>query len=1056
MPLSTILQRNASADIPDQILERVFLVLGILIQDWWWNCDLAVWTQLFMLCGATFGGIKGGKGKAKERDNETKEAAVKCLLQLVHPRPDGAARQKDIISNAQTAKFTPVLGQTVDSLLAVAETNALTLQMASLETLHHLVVLFIPRSLSPTVLPGIVSTSCKVALGTSSKKGWSNGEVVASALLVLQDIIVSAIADDVCTQAGAIRSIGTLEDLLVDDDRNNNAKDEGTQPAYAVRRSPSWLQGTASQLHIAMNSISSLVSHPTASALAGLTTFSHAILDATPNTLPQSQPLLLAWLLRLCVSDYPSVKFQAHTSITSLLSPKSKSRTHIQDALVGVLNDSFAALPRLIVSGAEARIEHVAGMVEAACSLALVDQMGLGSLLSGIGHLLGPSGGVEKWGWNLLSVLRFHGPSIIMTSSTSVGQLHIENEAADVSHWASFPALSLENISTHGTSAALIKMLHSLGRAGGDNTLHSVEWFFNAGCKSDRAESVAALWLACRLLEGAGNLALELPFETSGAEVSQSPRLRKLVRGLCTSISEMWDELAELSTMSADTAPLEEAQQEVSSDIQHFKGVQQLADNLQIFSPSASSNPKASTSHPAIHRSLLLQLLSLSSGILQSRFPRTFIYTLYPILHSLVSPYSVLSATAIAALHFITVQTSYASPSNLLLSNFDYALDSVSRRLTRRWLDLDAPRVLVILVRLVGEDIVDRAGDVVEECFDRLDDYHGYSVLVERLTEVLSEVVKVIASGNVKPGEKERTPGVSERETDVEMYSLLLQWLQDRKESAQRDSGTSEYGPAPHEPWGPPRSDTTDPDEPEDENQNPDAAPVPTPIQTLTQQIVTRASYFLSHGSPVIKARILSLLAAAVPVLDASALMPAVQSAWPFILNRLADPETFVVSAAASLLESLSTVVGEFIFHKLWDDIWPRFSTILQKLELGDGQSALVRRGRGAVGTESAYTHSHRMYKSLMRTMTAAAQGVDPKDESIWEVIVAFRRFLHIEVHDELQAQARELYLALSIRNADSVWLALTGTFTDDLPDVRFLRESKWDGVANLEIILSA
>ncbi len=48
------------------------------------------------------------------------------------------------------------------------------------------------------------------------------------------------------------------------------------------------------------------------------------------------------------------------------------------------------------------------------------------------------------------------------------------------------------------------------------------------------------------------------------------------------------------------------------------------------------------------------------------------------------------------------------------------------------------------MVRLVGADIVDKAGDVVEECFDRLDEYHGYGVIVDGLIEVLAEVVKVI------------------------------------------------------------------------------------------------------------------------------------------------------------------------------------------------------------------------------------------------------------------------------------------------------------------------
>ncbi|KAH8814780.1 hypothetical protein DL96DRAFT_1685011 [Flagelloscypha sp. PMI_526] len=1041
LPLSTILQRNSAAHIPDRVLENILRVLEQLIEDWWAVCDEAIWTQLFMLCGATVGGLNSSKGKAKERDDETKLAAVRCILQLVHPRPDNMQRVQELVSCAQKSKFVPVLGQTIDSLLVVAESSTLALQLASLETIHHLVSLsFVPRSLSPTILPGVVSTTCKVALGTSSKKGWSNGDLVSRALRVLQDMIVSAIADDVCREEGAIRSIETLEDLvgLVQNEETPviSSKDGGVQPAYAVQRSASWLQGTSSQLHMAINSLSSLLSHPTPSALIALTKFAEIVAVATPTTLPQTQPLLLSWLLRLDVSDFPSVKLQARASLTSLLT--STTHSNIPDVLITLLNDNLAALPRLILSGADSRVVHVSSMIEATCLLATAGQKKeghiLGSLLGGIGHILGPAGGVEKWGWSLLSVLRLEGPSIVTTSAPA-GQLHLEDAETQENPWSAFPSLSLQNVSTHEGYSALV---------GQEASMLSTLW--SGSSKQDVGmiiqDSVAALWLSARLLEGTANISLELPFESSCSELFQSPRLRKLTRMLTSSIAELWDALAEMSAVPApESKPIEE-RDDLSKQVQHLKGIEQLDDNLRITRLFNSQEKKQPPAHPAIHRSLLLQLLALSCGIMQMKFTRTFIHSLYPILHSLISPYSVLSATALATLHFITVQTSYASPANLLLSNFDYALDSVSRRLTRRWLDLDAPKVLVVLVRLVGEDVVQRAGDVVEECFDRLDDYHGYSVLVDGLTEVLGEVVNVIAI-SVNSASEESKPAPPNKnldeEEDTEKYNGLLRWIRERKNPLIDQVETEEFGPTPQRPWG---QEKESEEQPEDADPDPDNPPPPTPTQTLTIQIVTRASYMLSHRSPVIKARVLSLLATSVPVLSPSSLMPAVNTIWPFILNRLSDPETFVVSAAASLLEAFATSVGDFIFHKLWDDVWPRFHTLLRKLEDADKQSALVRRGAG-IGTESAYTHSHRLYKAVLRTMTEAAKGVDPKDSSIWEVIMAFRRFLHSQVHEELQALARELYIALSIRNADAVWLALKGTFSHECGDqFSFMREA--------------
>lgn len=176
--------------------------------------------------------------------------------------------------------------------------------------------------------------------------------------------------------------------------------------------------------------------------------------------------------------------------------------------------------------------------------------------------------------------------------------------------------------------------------------------------------------------------------------------------------------------------------------------------------------------------------------------------------------------------------------------------------------------------------------------------------------------------------------------------------------------------------------------------------------------------------------------------------------AWPYVLNRLSDPEPFVISAAASLVEALVTHVGSFMFRRIWDDVWPRFRVMLNKLDAADASNALARRGPGSVGTESAYTHSHRLYRSLMKTMTAAVMGVDPQDSSIWQVLLAFRRFLHQHAHPELQESAIQLYKAISTNNEDAVWLALYSTLGKTGPTMTFLEETKWDIKRNVEVIL--
>jgi hypothetical protein len=373
-------------------------------------------------------------------------------------------------------------------------------------------------------------------------------------------------------------------------------------------------------------------------------------------------------------------------------------------------------------------------------------------------------------------------------------------------------------------------------------------------------------------------------------------------------------------------------------------------------------------------------------------------------------------------------------------------------------LDLDASKALVLLVRLVGKDVVLKAGDVVETCFDRLDEFHGYTVIVDGLVEVLNEVVRAVDFEDEHPRNvTEVLPTPYLPAQDADRFRGLLEWFPRRRDWAEDDE--TDYGPAPQQAWGnqlqDPEGDLTADTSPV-QDPGPDPEAPMTPTQTLTRQIVVRSIFFLTHGTASIRARIINLLAMSVPVLPASALMPSVHQAWPFILNRLTDPEPFVVSAATSLVEALTTHHGSFMFRRIWDDIWPCFQKLLRNLEVADEKNALARRGprSSGVGTESAYTGSHRLYRAILRTMTAVARETQAQDSSSWEVILAFRRFLHVHAHEELQACARDLYVALGNGNEDALWLALHATMGTTEDGMGYTASKHWDMVANVHVIM--
>lgn len=1065
-PIDAILLRNEYQDIPDQILERLFTVLGLLFEDWWWTCSFDTWKKTFMMAGAVIGDIIP-KGKHRARDNETKCAAVKCLDSLLYLRAEehrpafavGGERTRFLGFQSQVNEpaFIPIFGETINALVTLSEVPYFNLQETSLKVLNCIISSWATDALVPSILPGVVSTMCKVLLGVQVGKGWTNGSTVAGALRVLQNVIIRSIGNDICIREGATRQFQDLEDFV-------NWSDEPLPKVgirqefkpYQVARTTSWLRATASQIHIAINSISPLVSHPTPSALSALTDFSTEVLRSTTLTLlPQTQSLLLSFLLSLSNSIYPRISSTARKSLLSMLATPSQAQYSLVQALARITRENLTALPRFLGALADNKVSHVAGLIEAVCNLAVpysaLDQTRITTISSEIGKLLGPTGGIEKWGWNLLSVLELTEPHSIM-SGPPPAQLMLSEEGFPESvGQVPFPQFSFKNVSSRDTINALERMMNALGRAGEERCLFAVEWFVQVARNDVRSQSTSALWCAIRILEGVAGVSLANP---NLSPERSNKQLERLARSLTKSISEMWDEPEGVDPLDTNGRSDPAKPDDSALTVQLGQGFNTVNDTLNIIRPTPVKHSRVIL-QPITHRALRLNLIAICAGVLGARFSSLFISTLYPILHSLVSPLTFLSSTAFACLNYVTVVTSYASPANMLLSNFDYALDSISRRLTRRWLDVDATKVLVVLIRLVGSDMVNKAGDVVEECFDRLDEFHGYGIIVEGLIEVLGEVVKVIEADapTMPPSIDGNSP--PDQLGDVNSF---LSWFLDRHNKTSEEEDKTDYGPAPHRAWGKTRGLGGDSDDEEsgvlEQQKDPNEGPPATATQALTKQIVARSIFFLTHGSPIIRAHILTLLSSSVPVLSESALLPSIHSAWPFILNRLSDREPYVITSAARLIEALTTQMGSFMFRRIWDDVWPKFQSLLNVLDTADSHNALARRGWGSVGTESAYTQSHRLYRSIIRTMSAVARGVHPHEPSTWQVILAFRKFLHEGAHEELQSCARDLYLVIGQHNPDAIWLALTSTMSSFDPSMRFLRVDEWDIQKNALMIL--
>jgi len=1016
--------------------------------------DKVAWEHLCVICSLTLGELEGpsaengpstaenGKGKKKVRDDESKEAAVQCLQALLRPR-SVEEEEGQLFTSSERQQFLsadkiPLIAQVLTSVLMNCASPHLPLQLGSLRLVQVLLSDYFGTKYAPTVMPGVISTLTRV-LPIREGKTHQRGEVVKAALAAMREIIVLGIDDQLCVRDMALRREDTLEDLvdLAEPASTELPSDNKANSGEPVKRTPSWLRATSSQVHVALNAvIPTIIRHPTPSALEGLVDLCQSLLLHTNRSLPQSQPLLLTALLVLDRHDLPTISKAAHAALLDTLTSTQSHSSHSSLQLILQLaRDNLLSLTFTLTNPSSDRQKRSSEVITSICMLSpSVPVIG-----KNIAKVLGAGGGIEKWGWKFLSGLELRIPPVsdLSLSSDVVGLLQGGGEL-DVGFM--FPSLKFKE-GGQESERLVGDVLRALGAGAGEDGLGAVEWFVEVarGQTQGGTRGPAALWCATRLLEGIASVRLPISGRTlpdGGEKVlrPQSKKLERHSRWIAKLVSSFWevDEpmAAPQSPKNVNPDPaLEVDEANNGLMVEHVKGINQIQSLLDMGKNAKPQNARALVDEQvSICLSLSLQLLSISSQILESRFPPLLMYSLYPILHSFVSPSPILSSTALATLHYISSSTGYASPANLLLSNFDYALGSVSRHLTRRQFDMAAPKVLVVLVRLVGKGVVDRAVDVVEECFERLEDYHGYRLVVEGLIEVLWEVVRVVEEDTT--GDRGAEKSKNGRNDMTDPLDDFEHWFKHRLDQPE-ETEKEDFGPVPRQAWGDlPKPDITGEErEEKEEDALSDRSKTLTPTQALLHQIITRSVHFLTHASAPIRARVLSLLTHSIGTLSQaeSALLPAIHTAWPFIINRLKDSEAYVVVEAAELVQKLAEHIGGFVITRVWEQVWPVFEGMLDKLALADSHSALARRGGRGVGTETAYATSHRLYAAMLRTLAQAVESVTVKDAVIWNVMLKCRRFLCVDAHEELQALARKMYVSMQQKNADAVWLVLGG-----------------------------
>lgn len=1087
-PITTILRQNHPSELPDNFLEGAFRVLSHIVWSWReleGGIDIGAWEQLWRFTAATVGprvaqeddrgrdgsgkGIQGkGKGKAKEIGQEVQLEAVNLLTALLrpsdpgvenggpaHPRPE----MEDRYANAKSPLM-PTLFQTITLLLATSSptTPYLPLQLSSLKLLGLLVSDYFKgkHEVLASVLPGTISAMAKLV---SSEGRGMKGDVAAEIAALVQAVIIETLSD------GDLRDLGVLRPKVDDLSQFTQEIDEiapeppspapsssstNPTPTPFPPLTASYLSFTSTQLQSTIPPILSFLSqHPSHLARQAASELAYHLLARCYDSLALLVSHNLTALLNLSMDAFDPVRHEARRNIRKVLALD--ERLALESALVDLLGNTVNSLPRLITSQQDAKVTTAAKLITALAELTSELSSMDKTRRNPIAELLGPAGNVERWGMSLLNCLEFGRPAGWGAtgggSANMAKALHQHStlpvplllEGADNTP-STFPQLPFRHVESESTGRAISGMLRALGSAGGEKALHSVEHFLlfaKANRNRNVSAAVSAIWVANMLLDGIATA------QIGGPEGRIGKATRKMAREATRIVVAMDDEV---DAEDDDDISLGQETSAALLPVERTKGFDTVITLLDK-KPLPDSHTASTTRqlHRAAQRALLtcqsLSLLSTTSRILSSSFRPLLLTVLYTILSHLGSPQDLVVQYAETALAQVAYNTAYASVQNLILDNVDYVINIVSQRLTYRRLSSQAPLVLISMIRLVGDEIVPLVHDVVDEIFDALDDYHGYEVLASTLLAVLVTLIEVMAvevkSNGVSDARREKLEELRriDQPPDPERdFAKFHVWYEEREERNKQEI-ESILERAPQRPWvkeGKKESSENDMDQdPEDAEEQPpppdETAPPPTRSQEVTMQILSKSLYFLTHPSPFLRSRILSLITHAIPILASANregdLLPLIDRSWGTIMNRLDDPEPHVVTEAAEVIASLCDQVGDFMSRRVLDHCWPKFKRLLEDQARLDAKSALAR--RGAIGTHTSYSVSHRLHMAILRVGVFIAEEVPVNEGVLWEMMLAFRACLNDRAHEEMQQGGLALYRALGRRDGDALWVLL-------------------------------
>lgn len=442
-----------------------------------------------------------------------------------------------------------------------------------------------------------------------------------------------------------------------------------------------------------------------------------------------------------------------------------------------------------------------------------------------------------------------------------------------------------------------------------------------------------------------------------------------------------------------------------------------LREQLYSFSLEVLENDDDSTDWRL--QSLALEAVALHAQKYGVDFRGELVEALYPILHHLGSESGYVRNHAMTCLNIVADACKYSDAGELIVSNVDYLVNAVALKLNAFDVSPQGPQVLLMMVRLAGPSLLPYLEDTLESIFAALEDYHGYTSLVELLFAVL----RTMAEEGVKSPMLSITNGTESPNKHSSRWKPadLKELIEVIKSLSQKPDDALDHPTRLLDPEDEATEDQLDSPEPTE------STPPAPKTYNLLLKITQLTQHYLSSSSPSLRTSLFSLLSTTIPSLakHENSFLPLVNTLWPEITSRLFDEEAYIVSGSLNIIAIMCEHAGSFMRTRI-ESLWPELVSLHKRLcqEINASKPKSQQQSKSlqnlAITTQALElgyvdTSTKSLVKSLQALLVAVVKFVEVDAERFDDVL----RML-----GPVGQLSEDVRRSLEEFNGDAVWLA--------------------------------